>query len=181
MLSTKDIDSINYVTQYTSSSTAILVQTSKIYCMLSSTKRNWVIDSGASNHMTGKPCIPLLQSSLLRVTLADDYFHCQAYTVQPTSPFIFSTVLYVPSSPVSLMSVTKITSSLKYFSNILSKFLHFFRDLEIKKTIGGGHEHAGLCYLDETPTFNICQSSTSTVQIHCSSVILRWRMKETYP
>lgn len=86
-----------------SSSTCAFVQTSgtpSAY-LSSSTQRTWVIDSGASDHMTGNADIfssLTPSSSLPCVTLANGSQSITegVGTVSPSSNFSLSSVLYVP-------------------------------------------------------------------------------------
>ena len=58
-----------------------------------------------------------------------------------------SSVLYIPSFPFNLLSISKLTKILNCAAIFLSTHC-IFQDLKTRKIIGGGHEADGLYYLD---------------------------------
>jgi hypothetical protein len=115
----------------------------------------WVIDSGASNHMTGmsplfssyNPC-----SSRNKVRIADG-------SLSPVSdkgsvfvtPFMTLTfVLHVPNLAANLLSIARITIELNCCV-IFYSYYCFFQDLATGKMIGSGSLKDGLYYLDSQP------------------------------
>ncbi|KAH7845799.1 hypothetical protein Vadar_006185 [Vaccinium darrowii] len=157
------------------SSIATLSQTgSSVACIASSHSFNhWVIDSGASDHMTGTPSILSGRQSLgkpSRVTLADGSTTNVTGLgfVHVTSSLTLDSVLQVPRFPLNLMSVSKLTKSL----NCLITFFPngcVFQDLKTGRKIGGGVECGGLYYFfdDVHPSSVAPQSSVSPYQHHC--------------
>ena len=134
-----------------SDSTATLAQQgTSAACLV--TQEPWVIDLGATDHMTGSSGLfsDLKQSnSLPNVTLADGL----ATTVSGLgtanlSPNLFlSSVLYIPDIPFNLLPISKLTKILNCATIFLSTHC-IFQDLKTGKIIGGGHEAGGLYYLD---------------------------------
>lgn len=76
------------------------------------------VDSGASDHMTGNPkmfCQFLVFPKPRKVLLADQFHAVIAFgqvRVSLTDSHFLDEALYVPSLPISLLSVKKLTSSL---------------------------------------------------------------------
>ena len=112
------------------STTAGLAHSGNLACLSSSTPSPWVIDSGASAHMTGKSHIfsqllgPPPQSS---VVLADGR-SCSILgrgSVSPTSSLTLSTVNYIPDFPFSLLSVSQLTKSLNCSVTFFPLFVFF--------------------------------------------------------
>lgn len=110
----------------------------------------WVVDSGASNHMSNKltnlynfrPC-----SSSTFVSVADgkDVPVQGKGKTKLVSKTIESEVLYVPSFPVQLLSVQQLTSTLNCDVLFTSDKV-LFQDRITKKTIGEGFQLHGLFY-----------------------------------
>ena len=110
----------------------------------------WVVDSGASNHMSNK------------LTNLYNFRHCSSSTfvsvadgkdvpvqgkgkTKLVSKTIESEVLYVPSFPVQLLSVQQLTSTLNCDVLFTSDKV-LFQDRITKKTIGEGFQLHGLFY-----------------------------------
>lgn len=162
----------HYRSTQTFASTAMLAQKGPPSAYLAS-HTPWVIDSGASDHMTGvstviSHCRPSGTSS--RVTLANgsttQIASLGSVTLNPS--ISLDTVLHVPRFPFSLLSVSKITNAL----NCLVTFFPnscVFQDLKTRRKIGGGAERGGLySFLDAEQTTSIAfQSIVSPYQYHC--------------
>uniref|UniRef100_A0A2N9EMG3 Integrase catalytic domain-containing protein n=1 Tax=Fagus sylvatica TaxID=28930 RepID=A0A2N9EMG3_FAGSY len=110
-------------------------------CLHSSSNSSWVIDSGASDHMTGTVSTPNLT---------------------------FSNVLYLPEFPFNLLSVHKLTVALHCSIAFFPSYC-VFQDLKTKRTIGGGFEKDGLYYFRpfHTSIPSALRSSVSPYQWHC--------------
>ena len=128
----------------------------------------WIIDSGATNHMTGSPkefSSYMPRSGKDRVRIADGssapIMGCGTISCTPTLPL--NPVLHVPNFPVNLLSVSSITKSLNCGAWFEPKFC-VFQELKSRKILGTGTEHDGLYYLDGVAAplaFNAtCTSST---------------------
>ena len=111
----------------------------------------WIIDSGASSHMTSNRSIyssysPSCHSS--SVVLADDsrtnVLGEGAIYANPN--LWFSSILHVLKFPVQLLSVSQLAKSLNCFVMLFPSYC-VFQDLGTKKTIGGGHEMNGVYHL----------------------------------
>ena len=123
-------------------------------CLVSSSSSEWVIDSGATDHMIGNSSIfSTFQSQPLpsTITLADGSHSCVlgSGTIVPTPSFPLTSVLSLPNFSFNLMSVSKLTRTLKCYISFFPDFC-LFQDLMTKQIIGRGREFKGLYILDPT-------------------------------
>ncbi|KAK3025978.1 hypothetical protein RJ639_040952 [Escallonia herrerae] len=139
-------------------------------CLISSNK--WVIDSGATDHMTGNPKIFSSFRSHTApspVTIADgsNYTIKGSGTVKPTSSITLSSVLSLPSLAFNLMSVSRLTKDLNCCISFFPDYC-LFQDLMTKETIGKGHVSDGLYILDAwVPRSVACSGVVSPFEAHC--------------
>jgi hypothetical protein len=79
-----------------------------------------------------------------------------------------SSVLFVPKFPVNLVFVNKLT---KLLDCSVTFFAHYcvFKDLKMKKMIGGDREMNSLYYINVAPEIQVFHSSSSLnpFQWHC--------------
>jgi hypothetical protein len=141
-------------------------------CLHSSSSPSWVIDSGASDHMTSNssllsnisnPCSPF------SVTVANGTkTPVQGIGTVSTPNLAFSNVLYLPEFPFTLLSVHKLTVALHCSIAFFPSYC-VFQDLKTKRTIGGGFEKDGLYYFRpfHTSIPSALRSSVSPYQWHC--------------
>ncbi|KAG6410313.1 hypothetical protein SASPL_128371 [Salvia splendens] len=107
--------------------------------------KSWMLDSGASTHITGTKSLltSFSPSSLPSVRLADGNYSPVTGTgvVKPTIHITLDNVLFAPNFP----------------------------DLQTKRTIGGGHERGGLYYLDNVSPVSpsALSAAVSPYQWHC--------------
>jgi hypothetical protein len=111
----------------------------------------WIIDSGASNHMTNDSKLFLLYTTTLRntVKVANGLSTpvLGAGSIPLSSSLSLSSVLHVPSLSNNLMSISQITKHLNCCAIFFSTHC-LFQDILTKKLIGLGRERGGLYYLD---------------------------------
>ena len=119
-------------------------------CLVSSSSSEWVIDSGATDHMTGNSSLVSTfqsQPSSFTVTMADGSQSCvlESGTIVPTPSIPLTSVSSLPNFSFNLMSVSKLTRAIKGY---ISFFLDFclFQDLMTKQIIGRGHESGGFIH-----------------------------------
>ncbi|KAK9911087.1 hypothetical protein M0R45_035010 [Rubus argutus] len=131
----------------------------------------WIIDSGATDHMTNKlttlhdfeemPC-----PSTVSVANGKGVPVLGKGKIKLLSNLVESMALYVPSFPFQLLSVGKITYTLKCLV-IFSPTNVIFQDLITKKTIGEGFLLNGLYYLSKNSfACKIFQATLGVVQDH---------------
>ena len=121
-------------------------------CLVSSSSSEWVIDSGATDHMTGNSSIFSTfqsQSSPFTVTLAYGSHSCVlgSGTIVPTPSIPLISFLSLPNFSFNLMSVSKLTRALKCYISFFPGFC-LFQDLMTKQIIGRGRESGVLYILD---------------------------------
>ena len=141
-------------------------------CLLSSSSSEWVIDSGATDHMTSNSSLFFtfqLQPSPPTVTLADGSHSCVlgSGTIVPTPSIPLTSVLSLPNFFFNLMFVSKLTRVLKCYISFFPEFC-IFQDLMTKQIIGTGRESGGLYILDSTVPIPIaCSGVTTPFETHC--------------
>ncbi|KAJ9556562.1 LOW QUALITY PROTEIN: hypothetical protein OSB04_011176 [Centaurea solstitialis] len=150
-------------------STAAFVDSGK--CFVSSPS-NWIIDSGASDHMTGNHsllCNFNEHRSFHEVEVANGSI-LQAIgsgTVRLSESMSLSSVLCLPKFTFNLLSVSKITRTL----NCSVKFYPYhciFKDLSTKQIIGRGRESGGLYIFEpEELKSQAALASLSSFELHC--------------
>ena len=139
-------------------------------CLFSSSE--WVIDSGATNHMTGNSSLFSTfqsQPSPSTVTLEDGSQSCVLGldTIFPTPSIPLSSVLSLPNFSFNLVSVSKLNRALNYCVSLFPDYC-LFQDLMTKQIIDKGHESEGLHILDPTVPRPIAYFEVTTpFETHC--------------
>ena len=141
-------------------------------CLVSSSSSEWVIDSGATYHMTSNSSLFSTfqsQPSPSTATLADgsNAFVLRSSTIVPTQSIPLTSVLSLPNFSFNLMSISKLTRELNCY---ISFFLDFclFRDLMTKHIISRGRESGSLYILDLSVLRPIaCSGVTTPFETHC--------------
>ena len=152
--------------------TAIVESGNSNKCLVSSSSSEWVIDSGATDHMTGNSSLFSTfrsQPSPSTVTLADGLHSCvlRSGTIVPTPSIPLTSVLSLPNSSFNLMSVSKLTRVLKCYISFFPDFC-LFQDLMTKQIIGIARESRGLYILDPTILSPIaCSGVTTPFETYC--------------
>jgi len=88
--------------------------------LASSSSHSWIIDSGATDHMTGDRGIMSSFSPTSHSVILADGSHTPIEgigTATSTSELPLSSVFYLPCFPYNLMSVSKVTCSVTFFSS----------------------------------------------------------------
>ena len=127
----------------------------------------WILDSGASDHMTGNQSLfsqLSFSDSLPSVTLADgSQIKVRGIgQTHPLSQLSLHSVLFVPGCPFNLISISKLTRTLDVSVLFVNSSV-LIQDRRTGRTIGAGHESGGLYRL--TPPV-ACVSSTSPALAH---------------
>ncbi|RVW56491.1 Retrovirus-related Pol polyprotein from transposon TNT 1-94 [Vitis vinifera] len=116
-------------------------------------KKPWIVDSGASDHMTGDATIFDTYSSCpnnLTVRIADGSLSKVVGTgsVVLSRDLTLNSVLLVPNLDCNLLSISKLTKEKRCITNFSSTHCEF-QDLDSGKTIGNAEECSGLYILKE--------------------------------
>ncbi|XP_073227024.1 uncharacterized protein [Cicer arietinum] len=112
----------------------------------------WIIDSGATDHMTGESSLFSSYSPCAgnhKIKIADGSLSAIAGkgSVILSPKLTLKDVLHVPNLSCNLLSITKLTKDI----NCQANFFHShctFKDLSTGKMIGNAKESGGLYYLD---------------------------------
>ena len=139
-------------------------------CLISSSSK-WVIDSGATDHMTGNSCLfttfqPHPSTSI--VTLADGSTSCvlKSWTIYPTPLITLTAILSLPQFYFNLIYVSKLTHALHCSISFFPNYC-FIHDLLTKRIIGRGRESRGLYILEtEVPKFVACSGVVTSFELH---------------
>ena len=129
----------------------------------------WVIDSGATDHMTSnsslflsyKPC-----AGNRKVKIANGSLSPIAGTgkIKISDSISLSQVLHVPNLACNLVSVSKITKELNCCAYFLPDSC-VFQELTTGRTIGNAEEHDGLYFLEDGSATNKIGQKASCLQI----------------
>jgi len=153
-----------------SSSSATLAQAGTSTAFLtSSSAPTWIIDSGATDHMTGnRGIMSSFSSTSNSVVLADGSRKpirgSGSVLTSPSLPL--SSVFYLPDFPYNLLSVSKITKLLNCSVTFFPSYC-IFQDLVTRKTIGTGRESNGLYAMELASDQVACISTVSALESHC--------------
>ena len=156
------------LTQATKSSS--IAQTDNVSACLTHSSAPWILDTGASNHISGNkdlfssltfssplPTITLVNGSQ---TIAKGIGSACPLPFLPLTP-----VLYVPDFPFNLISISKLTRD---FHCVLT-FSHnsvTLQDQSTGKTIGIEHESQGLFHLNSPLCSTTCTSTDAPLLLH---------------
>ena len=145
-----------------SSSIASNAQTGNVFACLTHSSTLWILDTGASNHISGNKDLfssVTFPSPLPTITLANGsqtiVKGIGSVCSLPSLPL--TSVLYVPNFPFNLISISKLTCD---FHCVLT-FSHNFvtlQDRRTGKTIGIGHESQGFFHLSSPLCSTACTS-----------------------
>ncbi|XP_020266951.1 uncharacterized protein LOC109842493 [Asparagus officinalis] len=122
---------------------ATYAYSSSMDAYIDSSHKPWVLDSGASAHMTG------IKDHFVSLHLSDKFSSIRIADVRgdgvvhATSSLKLIDVLYVPKFPVGVVHAT---SSLKLIDVL---YVPKFPDLATGMKLGSGHERGGVYYLDD--------------------------------
>ena len=127
---------------------------------------SWVIDSGATDHMTHMSSLFSsyhLLSGQDKMRVADGSFSTISGKgiVDLSKDLSLKSVLHVPSLTSNLLSVSKLTKNLNCSINFFPTHC-VFQDRLTKRTIGSGHECGGLYYFGADISSALQSSATSS-------------------
>ena len=146
---------------------------------------SWIIDSGASDHMTG--CAQLFSSYIpnhghTKVRIADGSLSPIAGigTIKINSTLILKSVLHVPKLSCNLLSVSKISKD----CNCRVVFSHIgceFQELNSGKRIGSAREREGLYYFDGDNDENKQVHTVSWEPSSRQNQVMLWHFRLGHP
>ncbi|KAK4270903.1 hypothetical protein QN277_019668 [Acacia crassicarpa] len=120
----------------------------------SSSLRKWIVDTGASDHMTLESRIftsysPLAGNNQIRTTNNSSASIVGTGTVPLTRDSKLDSIFHVPHLAYNLLSISKLTKHTNCSAHFFATHC-IFQDLSSRKTIGIVKEHDGLYYLDDS-------------------------------
>ena len=153
-----------------SASIASIVQAGNASAYLTHSLGPWILDSSASNHMSGNKDFfssLTITSPLPMITLANGTqtmakgigFAC------PLTSLPLTSVLYVHDSPFNIISIRKLIHDL----NCSITFSHSSITLQERSTrrmIDIRYESQGLYHLNSTPSSTVCTLTDDTLLVH---------------
>ena len=158
-----------YEERHASNPTASVVHTGNFAGVTNSTPpSSWVLDSGATDHITGnKSLFSTLSTSghLPSITVADGS-QTQSRgvgVVHPLPSLSIDNALYVPGSPFNLLSISRLTRSLKCVISFTEDSV-FLQDRSSGRIFGTGSESHGLYRLQ--PTTYAGSATTPPLMVH---------------
>ncbi|XP_075075263.1 uncharacterized protein LOC142162667 [Nicotiana tabacum] len=159
--------------QSSTSSTACTVQpgNSFAYVAQSSFPGPWILDSGATDHISGNQNFLSVLNSLSvfsTITLANGSKTAikGIGEAHPLPSLPLTSVLFAPECPYNLISISKLTKNLKCLV-IFSEDSVFVQDRSSGQVIGRGHESHGLYNLSITKPPVAFTSAISSDLLHC--------------
>ena len=153
-----------------SSSIASVAQTSNVSACLTHSSAPWILDTGASNHISGNKNLfssLTFPSSLPTITLANGSptIAKGISSVCPLPSLPLTSGFYVPNFPFNLISISKLTRDL----HCLLTFSHnsvILQDRRTGKMIGIRHESQGLFHLSSPLCSTACTSTDAPLLLH---------------
>ena len=155
-------------TKHFSNTIGMIMSSSKSVPYYMDPNMGWIMDSGATSHVTSSVELLNLKSLPKTTTISlpnGSETHLESIgSLQVTPNIKLDGVLKVPQFQVNLLSVSKLTQALK---SIVISFSDFcvVQDTTTRKMIGLGKQHNGLYYLaqDQNPTFTYTISKHSNL------------------
>ena len=153
-----------------SSSIASVAQTGNVFNCLTHSSTPWIIDTGASDHISGNKdhfSSLTFPSSLPTITLANgSQTIAKGFgSVCPLPSLLLTFVLCVTNFPFNLISISKLTHDL----HCVLTFSHNYVTLQDRSTgkmIGIGHESQGLFHLNSPLCSTACTSTEAPLLLH---------------
>jgi transposase InsO family protein len=147
---------------------------------------SWIIDSGASDHMTGISSLfssYKLCSNREKVRIANGSLSSVSGkgSISVSPSMSLSSVLHIPDFAANLLSIARITRELNCRAIFYSDYC-FFQDLVTGRIIGSGSLRDGLYYLDAQPTQGRLTQAYHTVRTDDSAAkIWLWHQRLGHP
>ena len=153
-----------------SSSIASVAQTDNVSACLTHSSAPWILDTGASYHISGnKDFFSSLTflSPLPTITLANgsQTIAKGIGSVCPLPSLPLTPILYVPNFPFNLISISKLTRDLHCVLNFSHNSVTL-QDWSMGKTIGIEHESQGLFHLSSPLCSTTCPSTEAPLLLH---------------
>ena len=135
------------------SSSSIALGIGNIASSFATSSSKWIIDSGATDHMTGNHHLfsshtPYANPSSITIANGSYSRVIGSGTVEPTPSIPLSHVLNVPDLTFNLLSPSKLTRQSNCFITLFHDHC-LIQDLTTKQVIGRGYESGGHYFLQD--------------------------------
>ena len=180
------------------SGSGLLAQKGKFSIALTVSKKHsspWIIDSGASDHMTGDATLlneynQCTNNSTVRIADGSSSQVKGIGLSRLSRDMILNSILHVPNLDCNLLSISKLTHDLNYVAKFFP-YLCIFQDLDTGKKIGSAKMCSGLYLLkSEIPLRRQTQNNSyvsskgqSALNFHVNkdSKVLLWHYRLGHP
>ena len=158
--------------QYASTFITTLVELGKTNTCFISSSSTWVINFGATDHMTGNSSLfTTFQShpSTSIVTLANWSTFCVLGlgTIHLTPLITLTSIMSLPQFSFNLIYISKLTRTLNCSISFFPNYC-LIQELSTKRIIGRGRESEGLYILDtKVPKSVACSGVVTPFELHC--------------
>jgi len=160
------------IAKHSFSSIASVAHTGNLVAYLSQSPslESWVLDSGASDHISGNPYLlsNITDSkSMPSITLANGTTTVAKAIgrAHPLPSLPLDSVLYIPKCPFNLVSVSKLTRTLNCAITFVDDSV-VIQDRGTGQMIGVGRESQGLYHLSQPPASIACTVTESPTLLH---------------
>jgi hypothetical protein len=189
-LTTEQLEKLFKLLESQTPSCSIATKGNSVFLSVSP-NHTWIVDSGASDHMTGESTLFSSYSPCAgnqKIKVADGSFSAIAGkgSVVLSPMLTLKNVLHVPNLSCSLMSVSKLAQDINCQTNFFRSHC-VFQDLNSGKMIGSAEESGGLYYFDigsasqlPSETISSCFESFSVLNNNDDNIML-WHLRLGHP
>ena len=189
-LTTEQLDRLYKLLESPTPSCSIATKGNSAFLSVSPS-HTWIVDSGASDHMTGESTLFSSYSPCAgnqKIKIADGSFSAIAGkgSVVLSPMLTLKNVLHVPNLSCNLISVSKLAQDINCQTNFFRSHC-VFQDLNSGKMIGSAKESGGLYYLDigsasqlPSKTISSCFESFSVLNNEDDNIMV-WHLRLGHP
>ena len=151
----------------------------------SSSFPKWIVDTGATDHMTSESrnftsYSPLAGNNRIRTANNSSAPIAGTGTVPLTRDLKLDSVLHVPHLAYNLLSISKLTKHANCSAHFFATHC-IFQDLSSGKMIGTAKEHDGLYYLDDSSASALSSQIKTYVSPTLDNNLMLWHRRMGHP
>ena len=145
----------------------------------------WIIDSGATDHMTSSPSLfsvykPCAGNQKIKITDGSLLAIAGKGSIILSLTLTLHNVLHVPNLSCNLLSISKLTLDLNCCANFFQNHCEF-QDLTSRKMIGSARQSGGLYFFEEVPSLRrqpprTCFNSISAINNDNEVLLCHFRL-----